>query len=63
MIGGPENTGSNLKWCDIVLATGTTVVNNTIDLFITDKPVIFYGITISGTASLLGLKNFCACGH
>ena len=63
VIGSPDDTDTNLEWCDLALVTGTTVVNNTIDQFLTDKPVIFYGVTISGTAKLLGLKQFCHCGH
>lgn len=58
----PVHTKENLDWCDIALVTGTTVVNGTIDQFKTDKPVIFYGITIAGTAKLLGLNNFCPFG-
>lgn len=62
-IWGPEKTEEFLRWCDIVLATGTTVVNNSIGQFRISKPVIYYGITISGVAKLLGLKHFCYCGH
>jgi hypothetical protein len=63
VIRGPNKTGENLDWCDIALVTGTTVVNGTIDQFMIRKPVIFYGITISGVARLLGLNHFCYCGH
>lgn len=63
IIGGPEQTDANLEWCDLALVTGTTVVNGTIDQFMIEKPVIFYGVTISGAAELLGLKQFCHCGH
>ncbi len=58
-----EKTQENLKWCDMVLATGTTVVNGTFNQFRLSKPVVFYGITISGVAKLLGLNHFCYCGH
>ena len=60
---GPEETAEHLDWCDIALVTGSTVVNDTINQFITPKPVIFYGITISGVAKLLGLNHFCYHGH
>ena len=60
---GPDKTTENLNWCDIALVTGTTVVNNTIDQFMIPKPVIFYGVTISGVARLLGLNHFCYYGH
>jgi len=62
-IHGSQRTQEHLEWCDIVLVTGTTVVNNTIDQFMISKPVIYYGITISGAAKLLGLKHFCHFGH
>jgi hypothetical protein len=61
-IDDPSHATENLGWCDIALVTGTTVVNDTIDQFRIDKPVIFYGITISGTAKLLGLDHFCPFG-
>jgi hypothetical protein len=63
VISGPDKTGENLAWCDVALVTGTTVVNDTIDQFRISKPVIFYGITISGVARLLRLNHFCYCGH
>ena len=63
MIHGPEMTAEHLDWCDIAVVTGTTIVNDTIDQFRLSKPVVFYGITISGVAKLLDLNHFCACGH
>jgi hypothetical protein len=63
IIDGPDRTGENLRWCDIALVTGTTVVNSTFEQFMIAKPVIFYGITVSGMAKLLELKHFCYCGH
>lgn len=62
-INGPEKTPEHLKWCDMAVVTGTTVVNATIDQFQIDKPVLYYGITISGAAKLLGLNHFCYSGH
>ncbi len=61
-IDGPSRTKENLKWCDLALVTGTTIVNDTIDQFLTDKPVIFYGVTIAGTTELEGLNRFCPFG-
>ncbi|MBA7599079.1 hypothetical protein ES703_06106 [subsurface metagenome] len=61
-IDDPRQTAENLKWCDIALVTGTTIVNDTIDQFMTSKPVVFYGVTISGAAKLLGLNRFCPFG-
>lgn len=48
------------NWCDIILVTGSTIVNGTIDSFLkVDKPVIFFGNTIAAVAAILGLKRFC----
>ncbi|MBA7675111.1 hypothetical protein ES703_83340 [subsurface metagenome] len=63
IIHSPEKTQENLSWCDIALVTGTTIVNNAIDQFKISKPVVYYGITISGVAKLLGLNHFCYYGH
>lgn len=59
-----ERTDDAIKWCDTVLATGSTIVNGTIDRFINaGKPCIFYGVTISAAAKILGLKTYCSKGH
>jgi hypothetical protein len=58
----PSHTEENLNWCDIALVTGTTVVNDTISQFSISKPVVLYGVTISGAAKLLGLNHFCPFG-
>jgi uncharacterized protein (DUF4213/DUF364 family) len=60
-IQGPQDTQANMDWCDIAVVTGSTIVNDTIGAFIGDKPVIFFGVTISGAAKLLGLESFCYC--
>jgi hypothetical protein len=62
VIDNPGRTSENLGWCDIALVTGTTVVNDTIEQFGATKPVVFYGVTISGAARLLGLNRFCPSG-
>jgi uncharacterized protein (DUF4213/DUF364 family) len=62
VIQSPEKTKEHLEWCDLIIVTGSTIVNNTINDFLTDKPVIFYGVTISGAAKILGLEDFCYCG-
>jgi hypothetical protein len=61
-IEGPERTRDSLLWCDVVLITGTTIVNGTIGEFLIEKPKIFYGVTISGAAKILGLNHFCPYG-
>ncbi|MGB5158917.1 Rossmann-like domain-containing protein [Desulfobacterium sp. N47] len=56
---GPDKTDEALKWADVLLVTGTTLVNDSIGLFLTEKPVIFYGTTIAGAAYLMGWNRFC----
>ncbi|MBW1674232.1 MAG: hypothetical protein JRJ45_11430 [Deltaproteobacteria bacterium] len=51
------------KWADLILVTGTTLVNDTIDNFTGSVPIIFYGITVSGAAKLLHLHHFCPLGR
>ena len=55
-----EKTAKALKWADVLLVTGTTLVNDTIGQFLLDKPVIFYGTTIAGAAYLMGWERFCS---
>lgn len=60
IVEGPEATGEAVDWADLLVATGTTLANNTIGRFLTGKPVIFYGTTIAGPAYLMGWDRFCA---
>lgn len=62
IIDDPSHTKENLDWCDIAVVTGTTIVNDTINQFQITKPALFYGVTISGVAKLLGLNHFCPLG-
>lgn len=48
------------EWADLVLCTGSTICNGTIVNFIgLDKPVLFFGTTLSGAAPILGLSRLC----
>ncbi len=62
-IEGPEATEDAIQWADVLLVTGSTLVNGTIGAFIGEKPVIFYGTTIAGAACLMGWERFCGFGH
>ena len=62
VIQSPQKTKEHLDWCDLIIVTGSTIVNETVNEFLTNKPVIFYGVTISGAAKILGLEDFCYCG-
>jgi len=58
----PHEAKGNIDWCDLMVVTGSTAVNNTMKEFIGKKPVIFYGVTVAGPAYLLGLNRFCPFG-
>jgi hypothetical protein len=59
-IESPEAFPKNAEWADAIIATGSTIVNNTIDeIYNTNPNTYFYGVTISGAAQLLGLNHFC----
>lgn len=60
---GPENKNDVIAWADLMLVTGSTVANGTIDRFLVEKPTVFYGTTIAGAAYLMDWNRFCACGH
>jgi uncharacterized protein (DUF4213/DUF364 family) len=62
VIQSPEKTREHLDWCDLIIVTGSTIVNGTITDFLINKPVIFYGVTIYGASKILGLEDFCYCG-
>jgi len=63
LIEDASHTREILSWADLIFATGTTVINNTITQLLIGKPLIFYGVTISGVAYLKGYKQYCFCGH
>lgn len=56
-----------VDWCEVGLATGSSIVNGTIDetrqrFQDAGKPVVFFGITIAGAAALLGIDRICPYG-
>jgi hypothetical protein len=56
-----------VDWAEVGLVTGSSIVNGTIDEIIRrfqddNKPVVFFGNTISGTAALLDLDRLCPFG-
>ena len=61
VLDGDKNAKEVLKWCDLALVTGTTVVNGTIEsiLEMAGGKVVFYGISIAGVAQLFDLNRFC----
>jgi hypothetical protein len=63
IVEGPEKTEEALSWGDIILATGSTCVNATINRLLNRRPVIFYGVSIAGMAWIHGLRRYCPCAH
>ncbi len=61
-IEGPDAREEVIAWADLLLVTGTTLVNDTIEDFLDHKPVLFYGSTIAGAAALMGWDRFCGQG-
>ncbi len=57
------HTKEILSWADLIIATGTTAVNNTLPSLLIKKSIIFYGVTIVGIAYLKGYEQYCFCGH
>ena len=57
---GIKHYSDVVQWADIILCTGSTIVNGTIENFVgLDKEVYFYGNTIAGPSKILGLRRIC----
>lgn len=59
LVEGPESAADVLQWAELLVVTGTTLANDSIGQFLIDKPVLFYGTTIAGAASLMQWDRFC----
>ena len=54
-----RNRESGFKWGELFIVTGSTLCNGTIVQYLdSGKRLLFYGITCSGAAALLGLPWF-----
>jgi len=65
---GLKDTETLIRQSDLVLATGSTIVNGSTDEILrlikqNDKEYILFGCTIAGIASLLELKRYCPYGR
>lgn len=57
-----------IDWCEVGVATGSSVVNGSINDLLKQfdaagKPLVFFGNTISGVAALLDLPRLCPFGR
>lgn len=62
--GDEKETAELFQQCDLVLATGSTVVNGSLPglLSLAEEaavPLFFFGTSIAGTAELMNLKRYC----
>jgi len=61
-----DNAALNAKharWADIILSTGSILVNDTYHELQQGKPIIYYGVTAAGLAKLFNLPRICFCGR
>jgi uncharacterized protein (DUF4213/DUF364 family) len=61
---GSRENKNLIKWCDLLLVTGSTIVNNTFDDLYKEtvsqnKDLIMFGVTGAGIAALLRLGIIC----
>ncbi|MCK4488000.1 MAG: hypothetical protein KAU38_14735 [Desulfobacterales bacterium] len=61
---GKEMAEELFKTCDVILATGSTIVNDSLSqlIFLAEKyqrPLYLYGTTIAGTSKILNLERLC----
>jgi hypothetical protein len=62
-INDASQNAKHARWADIILSTGSVLVNNTYHELEQGKPVIYYGVTAAGLASLFDLPRICFYGH
>ncbi|WP_321400618.1 Rossmann-like domain-containing protein [Maridesulfovibrio sp.] len=57
---GPDSTSEVLDDVNLLVVTGSTIVNDTLGNFLReDKPTIFFGTTVSAAAEMMGWQRFC----
>ena len=61
---GRKMTKELFKTCDVILATGSTIVNDNLSQLISlseeyQKPLYLYGTTVAGTSKILNLERLC----
>lgn len=65
---GRTDTARLITWCDILLATSSTIVNDTLNGIKTEadaegKKLILFGVTGAGVSAMLGLERLCFQPH
>jgi len=60
VVDGPERFAENAKWAETIIATGSSLVNGTIDeILAAGRETYFYGVTITGAACRFDLRQYC----
>lgn len=59
-IEGPAQEREALAWAQQLVITGSTLANGSIGSFFGGPPVLIFGVTAAGAASLMGWDRFCA---
>jgi len=65
---GDADIADDIAWCDVMLVTGSSVVNGTLDELLdlsgdAAKPVLFFGNTIAAVAAVADLERICPLGQ
>lgn len=65
---GRTDTARLINWCELLLVTSSTIVNNTFDGIRAEavsqgKQLIIFGVTGAGVSTLLGLERVCFSAH
>jgi hypothetical protein len=65
---GEKDLPKLVDWCDVGVATGSSIVNGTINdlrkrFAEAGKPLVFFGNTIAGVAALQNLERVCPFSH
>jgi hypothetical protein len=68
VLDGKKDLDELIDWCEVGVATGSSVVNGTINPLLekfntAGRPLVFFGNTISGVAALTGLERICPFGR
>lgn len=62
-IEGVSHTAEIIRWGSVVFATGSTLVNDTYRSLLRNKPIVFYGVTMSGIGFLTDCPCYCPLGQ
>lgn len=66
---GDADYSGDVRWCDLMVVTGSSVVNGTLDDLLrhsqdASKPLVFFGNTIAAVAAIADLQRLCpAAAH